>query len=98
MAWLAAAIVVSCAVLAGLVWAWAHYVEPRLFAPRAPAPRRPAPRRAPSVLPPGEDGHLAFAETLVTAAEMYREECIERAAQPERRGLPAGDVIDVTAR
>lgn len=88
MEWVAA-VVLACAGLAGGLWAWARHVEPRLFAPRhrgmpvrartagaLPPPRQRA--NAGGKLPPGEEGHLAFAESLVVAAEMYRDECAER--------------------
>jgi len=94
MVWVLA-LVLAVAGCGGLVWAWARYVEPVLFATRGPGPLRATRERRRPVLLAGEDGHLAFAEALHRAATMNLEECRQRAAD---RALPVGDIIDVTDR
>jgi len=79
----------------GLWAAWVRYVEHGLFAGRPPAdsaPRAAAPPPPPRepLLPPGEDGHLAFARALHRAATMNLEECEARA---DARRTPRGSAI-----
>ena len=65
--------------------------RPTAGVPLAAASRPPRPRREP-LLPPGDDGHLAFARALHRAATMNLEECEARGA--DRAALPPADVID----
>jgi hypothetical protein len=84
---LATGLTVLAALLWGLWW-WARSVEPRLFASRYPTSQTVGGR--PSVrgeLPGGDDGHLAFAQALHHAAELYLTECERRVqARHERDG------------
>ena len=83
----ATGLTVLAALLWGLWW-WARSVEPRLFASRYPT----SPTARPSMraeLPGGDDGHLAFAQALHHAAELYLAECERRVqARHERDGGP----------
>jgi hypothetical protein len=70
--------VVAAVVLTfGLVWWWAHVVEPRLFAARPPHPSSQLvqPVAEPRQAPTERERHLMFAQALAYVATRYLAEC-----------------------
>jgi hypothetical protein len=103
--WTVLALTLALFASAALGGVWLRSLPQQQLTPARPATRaQPTAPPAPQVgraLPPGEHGHLVFAEALAIAADLYLEECELRAASEHRaasqRRLEA-DVVDATSR